>query len=1175
MKRTLLNKSLLKTALAVPAAALMLGSSQGAQIGINFWGNGYAWYNAAYAGKVVTATAFGIEPANWFTTPQTTDDAVARQNTGWPVAPATGGDLSVAWTSANTWSTFIGDLSGWVNCPAGDCEVTWGILDDTSPSWTVTLTGLRNIAADCTVQLITATGGAQDSFPDATLTAINGLATDVQVLDYTNGTYAGVDGGTVATSIVSTAYSMLSSNNTISIKAGPRDDRRSPLAGIILTYTPSADLNPPVIEVNPQAPVGNLYPGNPFMLTSLASGAPTLHYQWCKGGAEIPGATFPSYTNTSAAVGDTGDYVVVVTNSVQPNGAVTSTVAHVTIQNVVSPVITQGPLSQSLYAGYPATFTVAATGGLLSYQWKSNTVVIPGATGTSYTIPSITASSAATYSVDVSNPVGPTATASATLTVKVPAAGSYEAKVAATKPLLWFRYSDTSAPVQDVANNSGSLATAGNGLYIAATHPVTGNLVGSSDTATYFDGASSRVVVPYNASLNSSVFSAEVWAKPASVAANKCVMSCGDFADPRAGWLIYMQTTGWNLRFYNQNGTTVSLDITGGSAPVAGNLYHLVVTFDGTTATLYVNGVATTGVPTGYVPGTAGPFCVGARADNSFWWNGTADEAAFYPTVLTAGQVATHYANGTSLTPSPAYNTLVINDGAVEYLRLDQAAFGGSLVNAGTLGAAWNGTYADAGGVLGSPQIGIGEPGPLPPTYPGFESTNRCVTVTNGYATSPQLPLATNTVTVTCWINRQAISTTSDLSWPAWLGGGGMHLNNGTAANPAAELRYHWNGNNWGWGSGLFVPADTWTFCAMVIEPTKATFYMSSGSTLLSSVDNSTHAAMVVTSPPGFGGNQAGNTGRNFIGQLDETTVYDRALTLSEINTLFMVGTGTPLRLQLNPGGIIQDTKPSGTPHNGVNTGASCTWVASSTDGNSKTCTGVEQFVAANSSQITIAADPDFNSTTGTFMFWMLAGAPLPAPGTEAAMLVDRRTSSGAVITMNDAGYIFVQCAGGVNTGGTYMPDNLWHLVAVTYDQSASGLVGVSIDGNPSLNVYNSVAWSWPTSQQIELGRSHDTYWKRYDGLMEDFRIYNRILTDTEIASVYANSAALVDTSALKLRFEFNTLGIGETVNWPFGTLLSSPTLGPSAVWTPVSGATPPNYPFMPTGTSLFYGAAP
>jgi hypothetical protein len=406
-----------------------------------------------------------------------------------------------------------------------------------------------------------------------------------------------------------------------------------------------------------------------------------------------------------------------------------------------------------------------------------------------------------------------------------------------------------------------------------------------------------------------------------------------------------------------------------------------------------------------------------------------------------------------------------------------------------------------------------------------------------------------------------------------------MHIEN-TSGRPARELRYHWKGTYWDWGSGLVAPADTWTFVAMVVEPTKATFYMSDGTTLKSAVHAVTHNPLAVTSALGFGGNQPGSPGRTYIGQLDESTVYNRALTQNEINTLFLVGTGAKLQLGMVSGGIIEDSKPVGTLHHGLNVGASCTWAASNTDAATTpiTRTGVEQFATAVPSQITILADTDFDSTVGTIMFWMRATAPIPTPGQEGAILVDRRTSSGTVIVLNDAGNIFIQCAGGANSfSAGYLPDDLWHHVAVAYDQSASGSVAIYVDGVSQGSQANSAAWSWPTSQQIELGRSHDAYWKRYDGLMDDFRIYNRVLTGTEIATVAApaTSDTLVDTATLKVRYNFSTVGIGQTVTWPFGTLLSSPALGPSANWTPVSGAAPPNYPFMPAGPALFFRATP
>jgi hypothetical protein len=178
---------------------------------------------------------------------------------------------------------------------------------------------------------------------------------------------------------------------------------------------------------------------------------------------------------------------------------------------------------------------------------------------------------------------------------------------------------------------------------------------------------------------------------------------------------------------------------------------------------------------------------------------------------------------------------------------------------------------------------------------------------------------------------------------------------------------------------------------------------------------------------------------------------------------------------------------------------------------------------------------------------------------------------------MGVGGEVFVQCAGGANAlhDASYLPDGFWHHVAVTYDQAVTGTIDIYVDGSLTASQVNSAAWSWPAAQDIELGRSHDGYWKLYTGDMDDFRFYDRILTQSEIATIYS-SDAVVDPAALKLRYNFDTSGIGYTVKYPFGTLESSPALnGPGADWQVVPGATPPNYPVQPTEPARFFRATP
>lgn len=83
-----------------------------------------------------------------------------------------------------------------------------------------------------------------------------------------------------------------------------------------------------------------------------------------------------------------------------------------------TPAITDQPDNVTVSEGQPATFQVAATGTTpLSYQWKKNSVSIPGATASAYTIPSVQPSHSGGYQVVVSNVVGSVVSRTATLTV--------------------------------------------------------------------------------------------------------------------------------------------------------------------------------------------------------------------------------------------------------------------------------------------------------------------------------------------------------------------------------------------------------------------------------------------------------------------------------------------------------------------------------------------------------------------------------------------------------------------------------------------------------------------------------------------------------------------------------------------------------------------------------------
>jgi hypothetical protein len=85
------------------------------------------------------------------------------------------------------------------------------------------------------------------------------------------------------------------------------------------------------------------------------------------------------------------------------------------------PEITEQPQSYAVIEGDSVTFSVVAKGAEpLSYQWYKEGVAIENATGTSYTIESVSAEDLGNYTVTVSNESGVATSTVATLTLKIP-----------------------------------------------------------------------------------------------------------------------------------------------------------------------------------------------------------------------------------------------------------------------------------------------------------------------------------------------------------------------------------------------------------------------------------------------------------------------------------------------------------------------------------------------------------------------------------------------------------------------------------------------------------------------------------------------------------------------------------------------------------------------------------
>lgn len=306
------------------------------------------------------------------------------------------------------------------------------------------------------------------------------------------------------------------------------------------------------------------------------------------------------------------------------------------------------------------------------------------------------------------------------------------------------------------------------------------------------------------------------------------------------------------------------------------------------------------------------------------------------------------------------------------------------------------------------------------------------------------------------------------------------------------------------------------------------------------------------------------------IANISSSGGYDLVVTNAYGSATSKVSAVTVDKLLISQVPFVLDSKPLGTPINGPAPGA--VWVTSNTDTAGTNRTGLMRFSSSDPGQIILPGDTSFDTTNGTIMFWMRSTGT-SGSGNEGAMLLDRRTTAGFVIVLHDDNTIFVQVANNANVvgSGNLAADDLWHHITVTYDQTAGGSISVYIDGLLGGINYNNTPWTWPAGQEIELGHSHDSYWRSYDGLLDDVRIYNRILTDPEIALAHT-TGALVDPVSLKVRLNFDAKPVtGVGISWnATGAVLQSATAvtGP---FTDISPAVTSPYYQLPQPSPKFF----
>jgi hypothetical protein len=561
------------------------------------------------------------------------------------------------------------------------------------------------------------------------------------------------------------------------------------------------------------------------------------------------------HTNFNLSAG--GEYLALV----RPDGSVATEFA-----------ATYPPQIQNLSYGYPVQAsiqTLLTTGTALRY-----TVPTDGSLGTTWTESAFdhTAWTAGTngigYDTGASDPLED---------VNFPDA------MAAAAPLGYWRFSETTG---GTAVNSGSLGAAYNATYTgspslnqAGPQPPVYNGIEASNAAVGLNGSTQQVIVPDAAEFDfgTGAYAIEFWFNPTN-------------ATPRGDLFTYKGTGGdFGIHLSSQTAGKISVYHNGfigaaGGTVTSGAWHHLVVTRNaGGTLTAYLNGFT---VLTGSSTATMsidnalvfGSNHTGVPSVPSIAFNGRMDEAALFNREVTAAEALSRYQRAVG--PGGTFSDTMTASAPLGYWRASELS-GTSAFNAGTLGVAANASFAGS--------AVLGQPGPRPPTFAGFETTNTAV----GFSGTAQMivpdatafDMGTGPFAIEMWFNPANISARGDLFTYKGAGGDfGIHL----ASQVAGKISvYH--GGFIGAAGGTLVN-DTWYHLVVTRNSSSTLTAYLNGVVILSGTDANT---MNIANSPVFGSNHTGvptTPSAVFNGKLDEMAIYNREVSATEAQLHFQRG---------------------------------------------------------------------------------------------------------------------------------------------------------------------------------------------------------------------------------------------------------------------------------------------
>ncbi len=597
-------------------------------------------------------------------------------------------------------------------------------------------------------------------------------------------------------------------------------------------------------------------------------------------------------------------------------------------------------------------------------------------------------------------------------------------------------------------------------------------------------------------------FAFSVWIKSTWTAGFDTVLAINTAALGNQTQLFIDNTL--TIRVYD--GTQDATELSSSGSVVDGKWHHVVYSRSGATGTLYVDGVSQgTHTANDTFTGTdlwslGQEFDAGPVASDLY--AGGMDDVRIYSRPLSGTEVLNLYNSGSIRINSSQGN--LITNGLVGYWSLNS-----SDVSDRVYDKSGNNNNGYVSGRATSTLKTIGKLG---------QSFDLDGTADYVYLGTPASLFPTSAITMSAWIKPDQLAVASQV------------LSNDDGLTISNQMRTQGNGlrcsiANTTSTQGSTLVAGEWAHVACVYDGANIINYINGlnvGSTPLTG--NITYPNS--NTEPWRIGRRGDAAPGYFDGKIDEVRVYNRALSASEMKTLYNSGESRINSSQnvingssLNSGlvGLWSFNSPdittvvsdrSGNGHNGYFSGG-----ATST---AKTIGKVGQAIRFDGVNDTVliahsnALDLDM-SESATFSFWInktsasaTAGPIYKRTSGSPGYSIDIPTTGAVSFSIGD---LFSNNNRVSNDTSTTMNLNEWYHVVVTYDGSITSS-GIKIYFNgvlqPMTNAFDNYGGgSSSNGFDFSLGARESGTSRLLDGKMDEVRMYNRVLTDSEIKQLY------------------------------------------------------------------------